>query len=92
MLREEKEIVREVKSLFGQTNDPVSNIKKLMDEKKALEKELEKVQMANSGALLDDILSKTENLDGIEISKGEIPGADGSHFKAIRLRCTTKSE
>lgn len=83
LLREEKEIVREVKSLFGQTNDPVSNIKKLMDEKKALEKELEKVQMANSGALLDDILSKTENLDGIEISKGEIPGADVATLKQL---------
>jgi alanyl-tRNA synthetase len=83
LLREEKEIVREVKSLFGQTNDPVSNIQKLMDEKKALEKELEKVQMANSGALLDDILSKTENLDGIEISKGEIPGADVATLKQI---------
>lgn len=83
LLREEKEIVREVKSLFGQTNDPVSNIKKLMDEKKALEKELEKVQMANSGALLDDILSKKEKLDGIEISKGEIPGADVATLKQL---------
>ncbi|MCR9131767.1 MAG: alanine--tRNA ligase [bacterium] len=83
LLREEKEIVREVKSLFGQTNDPVSNIKKLMDEKKALEKELEKVQMANSGALLDNILSKKEKLDGIEISKGEIPGADVATLKQL---------
>ena len=83
LLREEKEIVREVKSLFGQTNDPVSNIKKMMDEKKALEKELEKVQMANSGALLDDILANTESIDGVDISKGEIPGADVATLKQL---------
>ncbi len=83
LLREEKEIVREVKSLFGQTNNPVSNIKKLMDEKKALEKELEKVQMANSGALLDDILTNIESVEGISISKGEIPGADMATLKQL---------
>ncbi len=83
LLREEKQVVGEIKSLFGQTNDPVSNIQKLMDEKKALEKELEKINMANSGAKLDDILKSSEEINGIHIAKGEIPGSDVSALKQL---------
>ncbi len=92
ILRNEKQVVSDIKSLFGQTNDPVSNIQKLMDEKKALEKELEKLSMANSGAKLDQLLSSAVTTNGVSIVKGEISGADVNTLKQLGYDGLQKTE
>lgn len=92
ILRNEKQVVSEIKSLFGQTNDPVSNIQKLMDEKKALEKELEKLSMVNSSAKLDQLLSSAVTTNGVSIVKGEISSADVNTLKQLGYDGLQKTE
>ncbi len=83
LLREEKKLIRQIRGAIGQTNDPVFSIKKLIEDKKGIEKELNKIQMANSSNLLDNILSNGDMADGIQVFKGEIPGADMNSLKQL---------
>jgi len=83
LLREEKKLIRQIRGAIGQTNDPVFSIKKLIDDKKVIEKELAKIQMENSGSRLSDILEDAHILDGFSIYKGEIPGADMNALKQL---------
>lgn len=83
MLREEKKLIRQIRGAIGQSDDPVFSIKKLIEDKKGIEKELEKMQMANSNSKLDEILNSKEEVEGINIFKGEIPGADMNTLKQL---------
>lgn len=83
LLRKEKYTIAEMKGAIGQTNDPVASIKKLVEEKKALEKELEKVHLASSASKLGEILNLPEKALGINIYKGEITGADVGTLKQL---------
>ncbi len=95
LLREEKKLIRQIRGAIGQTNDPVFSIKKLIEDKKGIEKELNKIQMANSSNLLDNILSNGDTADGIQVFKGEIPGADMNSLKQLGYdalqKCTDNS-
>lgn len=92
LLREEKQIIQNITSTFGQTSDPVGNLRKLMEEKKALEKELEKLNMQQSGNKLDDILKNQEEVQSIHVVKGEIAGADVSALKQLGYDALQKKE
>lgn len=84
LLRNEKRLLQQVKGAIGQTQDLAADINKLIEEKKALEKELEKVQMQNTGAELDRLIQNAGSLDsGITLVKGEIPGADMDALKQL---------
>ncbi|MAO66184.1 MAG: alanine--tRNA ligase [Balneola sp.] len=84
VLRDEKRLLQQVKGAIGQTQDLAADVLKLIEEKKALEKELEKVQMQNTGAQLDEYIQKAGSLDsGIKLVKGEIPGADMDALKQL---------
>ncbi|MBO6524765.1 MAG: alanine--tRNA ligase [Balneolaceae bacterium] len=92
LIRDEKHTVQSIKSAFGQTDDLVGSIQKLQDEKKALEKELEKLNMQNTGAKLDELLKSSENLNGaVSLVKGEISGADMGVLKQLGYDALQKS-
>lgn len=93
LLREEKHIIQKFRSAIGQTSDPILNLTKLQEEKKALEKELEKINLKNTGAKLDELMKSSEILvDGTQLVKGEIPGADMSTLKQLGYDALEKSE
>lgn len=84
LLRDEKRLLQRVKGAIGQTEDLAADVLKLIEEKKALEKELEKVQMQNTGAMLDELIANAGELDsGIKLVKGEIAGADMDALKQL---------
>jgi alanyl-tRNA synthetase len=84
LLRDEKRLLQQVKGAIGQTQDLAADVLKLIEEKKALEKELDKVQMQNTGAKLDELMQAAGSLDsGIKLVKGEIPGADMDALKQL---------
>lgn len=84
ILRDEKRLLQQVKGAIGQTEDLAADVMKLIEDKKALEKELEKVQMQNTGAKLDELIRDAVSLDsGIKLVKGEIAGADMDALKQL---------
>lgn len=92
LLREEKHIIQKFRSAVGQTSDPLLNLAKLQEEKKALEKELEKINLQNTGAKLDELLKSTTQLsEGVDLVKGEIPGADMNTLKQLGYDALQKS-
>lgn len=92
LLREEKHIIQKFRSAIGQTSDPILNLTKLQEEKKALEKELEKINLQNTGAKLDELIKSSEQLsEGIDLVKGEISGADMNTLKQLGYDALQKS-
>ncbi|XWN38650.1 MAG: alanine--tRNA ligase [Balneola sp.] len=92
LLRNEQSLLREIKGVIGQSTDLVADIKKLQDEKKALEKELSAQNLQNTGAKLTELFSNPESLDGnINLVKGEIPGADMDVLKQLGYDALEKS-
>lgn len=92
LIRKEKHTVQNIKSAFGQTDDLVASIQKLQEEKKALEKELEKLNLQNTGAKLDELLNSSEKLnDSVSLVKGEISGADMNVLKQLGYDALQKS-
>lgn len=83
LIRDEKHIIQTIKSVFGQTDDLVSSVHKLQEEKKALEKELDKLNLQNTGAKLDELIKSAENVDGFLLVKGEVAGADMNLLKQL---------
>ncbi|MCG8373413.1 MAG: DHHA1 domain-containing protein, partial [Balneolales bacterium] len=84
LLNEEKKLIQKFRKAIGQSDDPVLSLTKLQEEKKALEKELDKINRQNSGAKLDTLLESGETLEiGLNLVKGEIPGADMNTLKQL---------
>lgn len=84
LIRNEKHTIQTIKSSIGQTDDLVGSIHKLQEEKKALEKELEKLNLQNTGAKLDELIKTAESLNGnTSLVKGEINGADMNVLKQL---------
>lgn len=92
LLRTEQSLLKEIKGVIGQSNNLVADIRKLQEEKKALEKELSAQNLQNTGAKLTELFSNPELLDGnITLIKGEIPGADMDILKQLGYDALEKS-
>ena len=84
LLRDEKRLLQQVKGVIGQSQDLAADVMKLMNEKKSLEKELEHMQLQNTGAKLDEFIQNAATVDsGIQLVKGEIAGADMDVLKQL---------
>ncbi|MEQ9308769.1 MAG: alanine--tRNA ligase [Balneolaceae bacterium] len=84
LVRNEKHTIQSIKSSIGQTDDLIGSIHKLQEEKKMLEKALEKLNLQNTGAKLDELIKSAESLNGsTSIVKGEIAGADMNVLKQL---------
>jgi len=92
LIRNEKHALQTIKSSIGQTDDLVASIHKLQEDKKALEKELEKLNLQNTGAKLDELLNASETLNAdVTLVKGEITGADMNVLKQLGYDALQKS-
>ena len=91
LLREEKNLIIKFRKAVGHHEDPVLNVMKLQEEKKALEKALEKINLQNTGAKLDELLNSAENTGSISLVKGEIQGADMGILKQLGYDALQKS-
>jgi alanyl-tRNA synthetase len=84
LLRSDKKMIRSIQQLSGSFKDPVLALESLIQEKKALEKELEKLKSVQAFAQIKDIISKGVTLDnGILVITGEVQGADMNTLKQI---------
>lgn len=84
LIRNEKHTIQSIKSSIGQTDNLIGSIHRLQEEKKTLEKALEKLNLQNTGAKLDELIKSAESLNGsTSIVKGEIAGADMNVLKQL---------
>ncbi len=83
-LRLEKDKMDAIYSEIGQTDNVVADIQKLIDEKKAMEKELERLRLQSALMELDKNIKNARKLGGeIQLVTGEITDADMDILKQI---------
>jgi len=84
LLRREKHVLEQAKHTLGQGEDLAAEIEKLLEEKKALQKELDVMLRQQSGQAFNKIMEQPETLgDGISLIKGEISNADMDTLKQL---------
>ena len=84
LLREEKATLHQIREQIGQTADMAGDIRKMIEEKKALEKEVERMRLQSSMQQLDRLLASAGTLNGgISLVTGQIPGADMNQLKQL---------
>lgn len=83
LLREEKQSLRQIRELLGQGSDPVNQLQDVLEQKKALEKELDELRLKQSGAKLDDLLANGEQIGDVTLIRGRIDGADMNVLKQM---------
>lgn len=83
-LRNEKQLVQSVRSEIGQSDNLVKDIHELIEERKQLEKEVERLKHQQSAGKLDQLINNAESIAGdIKLVSGEIPGADMDLLKQL---------
>lgn len=83
-LRNEKTTVRSIQDEVGQSENIVKDIRQLIEEKKSLEKEVERLRLQNSTAKLDQLIQNAETTnEGFQVITGEIPGVDMNMLKQL---------
>lgn len=82
-LRAEHELIHQIKSEIGQSENPVQEIRQLIEERKKLEKEVERLQHQQSASRLNELINSAEEWEGIKLIAGEIPGADMDLLKQL---------
>jgi len=91
-LRKEKELVNEIKRELGQTDNPVRDIHELIEERKRLEKEVERLKLQQSSSKLDRLIERAEKVnDRVKLVVGEIPDADMDLLKQLGYEALDKS-
>ncbi len=92
-LRREKHLLQRIRRQIGQTAEPDEEINRLIEEKKQLEKQLEKMNRLKAGLRLDELLSQAVNTGkGIKLVAGEIEGADMNTLKQLGYDALQKME
>ncbi len=92
-LREEKELVLSIRSAIGQSDNLVKDIHQLIEERRQLEKEIERLRLQQSTNRLDQFIRNSQKLfDGIRLVFGEIPGADMDLLKQLGYESLEKQK
>ncbi len=92
-LRSEKELIDRVRTELGQSEDLARDIHKLIEERKELEKEVERLRHQQSSGKLDQFIENATELEnGIKLVSGEIPGADMDLLKQLGYEALDKSK
>ena len=92
-LRSENELVGRIRSEIGQSEDLAKDIHQLIEERKELEKEVERLRHQQSVAKLDSYLKQAAELqNGIKLVAGEIPHADMDLLKQLGYESLEKSK
>ncbi len=92
-LRSEHELVQRIKSQLGQSEDIANDIHNLIEERKELEKEVERLRHQQSTSKLDELLKNADELDnGIRLVAGEVPNGDMDLLKQLGYESLDKSK
>ncbi|HVZ41500.1 MAG TPA: alanine--tRNA ligase [Candidatus Kapabacteria bacterium] len=83
LLRRYNEIERLMKRLGVADRDLYEKVEQLLEEKRALEKELAQALVAKASGGLDAILSSAVEREGVRIASGRIAAADMDALKAV---------
>jgi alanyl-tRNA synthetase len=83
LLRNEKMMLDRVRLLLESRENPVADIERLLDEKKRLEKELDRLQQKQASGRLDELLHNSESVGGVSFVSGEVSGADMDTLKQM---------
>ncbi|MFW6157414.1 MAG: alanine--tRNA ligase, partial [Balneolaceae bacterium] len=91
-LRKEKHQLGAIRQAIGQTEDPVSDIQRILEERKQLQKEVERLRLQRSSSKLDELIQNAEALNGsVNIATGEIDGADMDLLKQLGYEALEKT-
>lgn len=92
-LRSEKELIQSIRAEIGQSEDPARDIHRLVEEKKNLEKEIERLRLQHHSARLDQLIHSARKVDGgISLVTGELPDADMDVLKQIGYESLDKRQ
>lgn len=92
-LRNEKELISSVRSQMGQSEDLVKDVHDLIEERKQLEKEVERLRHQQSSGKLDQLISNAQEIDGgIKLVSGEISNADMDLLKQLGYEALEKQK
>lgn len=92
VLREERELIDNLKGLLGDQQDPAKSVQELLEEKKTLEKELKKLQHQKAAGRLDEILDKGENVNGVLLYTGKLDVGSMDRLKQAGYDALNKIE
>ncbi|MCA6364322.1 MAG: alanine--tRNA ligase [Bacteroidetes bacterium] len=87
-MNEQLRLVREAREILKNPKDLLKSIQSLIDEKKALEQEVEKMQRAKAQLLKGELLAKAESINGITFiaAQVELNSADAIKDLAYEIR------
>ncbi|MDZ7657759.1 alanine--tRNA ligase [Fodinibius sp.] len=92
-LRQENELVQQIRSEIGQSQDLVRDIHQLIEERKELEKEVEDLRKQQSASKLDGLIQNARELNsGIKLVSGEVPHADMDLLKQLGYESLDKQQ
>jgi alanyl-tRNA synthetase len=92
-LRSENELIHNIRSQIGQSENIARDIHQLIEENKELKKEAERLRHQQSLARLDNFLENPQELEGgIKLVSGEIPHADMDLLKQLGYDVLEKSK
>ncbi|SHF03058.1 alanyl-tRNA synthetase [Fodinibius roseus] len=92
-LRSEHELVNRIRAEIGQSDHIVRDIRQLIEERKLLEREVEKLQHQQSLARLNELFAHPAALEnGVQLVSGEIPHADMDLLKQLGYEALEKAK
>jgi alanyl-tRNA synthetase len=92
-LRTEQQTLDAIRTEIGQSENLVEDIHTLVEERKLLEKEVERLQHQQSLSRLDTFINNPREVDaGIKLVSGEIPNADMDLLKQLGYESLDKSK
>jgi len=93
LLRSQHELVSQIRAEIGQSEDLVRDIRRLMEERKSFERQVEKLQRQQSRVHLNELFARSTELeDGIQLVGGEIPHADMDLLKQLGYEALEKEK
>jgi len=93
LLRSQHELVSQIQAEIGQSEDLVRDIRRLMEERKSFEREVEKLQRRQSRVHLNELFARSTELEGgIRLVGGEIPHADMDLLKQLGYEALEKEK
>lgn len=92
-LRQENELVQQIRSEVGQSDNIIKDIRELIEERRELEKEVERLKHQQSTSQLNDLINSAKTLQGgIRLVSGEIPRADMDLLKKLGYESLEKNK
>ncbi len=91
-LREEKQLLAQVKQVLGRQKEIVPGIEALLEKNRELEKEIKKLKQAEAGDQLGDVLAAGREVEAVHLYAGTIPGAGMDTLKQLGYDALNKKK